>query len=247
MNKLIVAVGIACVMAVPVLAQQPQTTDSSAAAIVADCNARKFETQVEIEKDGEKRLTKLKLCAVANGDDAAWVRTLRDAKSKISAHPDISDESKMKIAAQIEAEIDKVESGKVASVAKPVEPTTPPAVAKPVAIAALPPPLPAEPRLTIRCLDSGETGEGSPCTFLQGDTRLAIRADGELASGTKLRFLRRGDARGEVALAGLRQGQTMRYRLPEQLCIGVSNTKVEIQVVSSNQIVETFGPYKLLC
>jgi hypothetical protein len=29
--------------------------------------------------------------------------------------------------------------------------------------------------------------------------------------------------------------------------MGVSNTKVEIQVVSSNQIVESFGPYKLLC
>jgi hypothetical protein len=246
MNKLYVAAAFACVISVPVLAQ-PQATDSSAAAIVADCNARKFETQVEIEKDGEKRLTKMKLCGVKNEDDAAWLRTLRDAKTKIAAHPDISDESKVKIAAQLDAEIAKVETGKGAAVSKPVELPAPPAVSKQVSVAALPAPSPAKPRLTIRCLDGGETGEGSPCTFLQGDTRLAIRADGVLAGGTKLRFLRRGDARGEVALAGLRQGQSMRYRLPEQLCIGVSNSKVEIQVINSNQILETFGPYKLLC
>jgi hypothetical protein len=116
-----------------------------------------------------------------------------------------------------------------------------------VAAATLPARPPAKPQLTISCLDSGESGEGSPCTFLQGDTRLAIHADVDLAAGTKLRFLRRGDERGEVALAGLRQGQSIRARLPEQLCVGVSNSKIEIQVVSSSQVVETFGPYKLLC
>jgi hypothetical protein len=247
MNKLIVAATFACVVAVPVLAQQPRAGDSSAAAIVADCNARKFEAQVEIEKNGEKRLTKMKLCGIKNEDDAAWLRTLQDAKAKIAAHPDISDESKMKIAAEIDGEIAKVQSGKAASVSKPVELPAPPVISKPVAAATLPARQPAKPQLTIRCLDSGETGEGSPCTFLQGDTRLAIRADGDLAGGTKLRFLRRGDARGEVALAGLRQGQSIRARLPEQLCIGVSNSKIEIQVISSSQVVETFGPYKLLC
>ena len=247
MKKLSVLAGFAGIMTVPVLAQQPQPADSSAAAIIADCNARKFETRVEFEKDGEKRVTKMKLCGVRNEDDAAWLRTLRDAKAKIAAHPDISDQSKMKIAAEIDAEIAKVEIGEAAPVSTPVAPSAPLAVITPVVVAALPAPPPAMPRLTIRCLDNGETGEGSLCTFLQGDTRLAIRADGDLASGAKLRFLRRGDARGEVALAGMRQGQSIRVRLPEQLCVGVSNSKVEIQVVSSNQAVETFGPYKLLC
>lgn len=248
MNKLIVAAGFACAMAAPVLAVQQQEGDSSAAAIVADCNARKFETRVEIEKDGEKRLTKLKLCAVKDADDASWLRTLEDARAKIAAHPDISAESKAKIAAEIDTEVAKLQGGKTASAAEPIAPpSAPPVVAKPVATAALPARTVAKPRLTIRCLDAGETGEGSPCTFLQGDTRLAIRADGDLATSTKLKFLRRGDARGELALAGLRQGQSIRSRLPEELCIGVSNSKVEIQLVSSNQVVETFGPYKLLC
>ncbi len=248
MDKLIVAAGIACAMAAPALAAQQQEGESSVAAIVADCNARKFETRVEIEKGGEKRLTKLKLCAVKDADDASWLRTLEDAKAKIAAHPDISAESKAKIAAEIDTEIAKLQGGKTTSVAVPIAPhPAPPAVAKPVIAATLPARPPARPRLTIRCLDVGETGEGSPCTFLQGDTRLAIRADGDLAGGTKLRFLRRGDARGELALAGLRQGQSIRSKLPEELCIGVSNSKVEIQLVSSNQVVETFGPYKLLC
>jgi hypothetical protein len=248
MNRLSVAAAFACVMAVPVVGQEPKATDSSAAAIVADCNARKFETSVEIEKDGEKRLTKMKLCAVGNEDDAAWVRTLRDAKAKILAHPDISVESKMKIGAQIDAEIAKLQNGKAAAVSKPVELPAPPAVIKPKVATSLPTSTPAaKPQLTIRCLDSGETGEGSPCTFLQRDTRLAIRADGDLGGNIKLRFLRRGDPRGELALAGLRHGQSIRSRLPEQLCVGVSNSKIEIQVMSSNQVVETLGPYKLLC
>jgi hypothetical protein len=247
MNNLIFSAVFVCALAVPAVAQEQKAADTDAAAIVADCNARKFETRVEIEKDGEKRLTKMKLCAVKDADDASWVRTLEDAKAKIAAHPDISDESKAKIAAEIDAEIAKLQGGQAASVSKPVELPAPVVMDKPVVTATLPPRTPAKPQLTIRCLDSGETGEGSPCTFLQGGTRLAIRADGDLAGSTKLRFLRRGDARGEVTLAGLRQGQTIRSKLPEQLCVGVSNSKVEIQVVSSNQVVETLGPYKLFC
>ena len=114
-------------------------------------------------------------------------------------------------------------------------------------MAASPTVVPARPRLTIRCLDPGDTGEGSPCTLLERDTRLIIQADDDPAGRASLRFLRRGDARGEVALAGLRRGQTIRSKLPEQLCIGVSSSKVEIQVLSSNQVVETLGPYKLRC
>lgn len=240
-----------------------QSTDTTAAAIVADCNARKFETSVEIEKDGQKRLTKLKLCSAREGDQASWVRTLEDAKAKIAAHPDISEESKAKIAAELDAEIAKNKSGDETShpmpaatapltVRQPEQPIPPPPQSKPSigaqSTTAMPSARPqTKPRFTIRCLDSGETGEGGPCSVLERNTRLAIRADESLSGVTSLRFLRRGDMRGEIVLADMRQGQSARYRLPERLCVGVSSSKVEIQIVRANKIVETLGPYRLRC
>jgi hypothetical protein len=228
----------------------PTGTDATAAAIVADCNARKFETRVEIEKDGEKRLTKLKLCAAKDADDASWVRTLEDAKGKIAAHPDISAEGKAKIAAELEPEITKVKTGKAVPVQDVVPAPLPPAPAvatTPSVVTAPPVRAPAKPRLTIRCLDFGQPGAGSPCIVLESNTRLSIRADDNLPDGVRLRFLRRGDARGELALAGMRQGQSIQARLPDKLCVGVSSSKVEIQVLSSGQVVETLGPYRLRC
>jgi hypothetical protein len=129
MSRLVVTVVLSALLAAPVLGQdvgtdpsnvaevpaenaadevKPDTAEASEAAIIADCNARKFETSVELEKDGKKRLTRMKLCSTAQSDDAAWVRTLEDAKVKISAHPDISAESKASISDQIDAEIAKV-------------------------------------------------------------------------------------------------------------------------------------------
>ncbi|MCF2515447.1 hypothetical protein LVY65_10280 [Sphingomonas sp. G124] len=240
-----------------------QSPDTTAAAIVADCGARKFETSVEIEKDGQKRLTKLKLCSAKEADQASWVRTLQDAKAKIAAHPDISQESKAKIAAELDAEIAKSLSGTDAVKSAPAVPA--PLTAQQPEQAVLPapqstPPISAPPKmatstakslskpsLSIRCLDAGEDGEGNPCMVLEKDTRLSVHADEDISSGTVLRFLRRGDMRGEVALAAMRQGQSIRYKLPERLCLGVSSSKVEIQILRSNQLVETLGPYRLRC
>lgn len=262
MNFLPVAVSVA-LATVQVATDESgvQPTDTTAAEIVADCNARKFETSVEIEKDGQKRLTRLKLCAAREGDQASWVRTLEDAKEKIAAHPDISEESKAKIAAELDAEIAKNKSGPGATHSMPVDPPIP-APQQPKQ-AVLPPPQSApptyattvaspaqslaRPHLAIRCLDAGDDGEGSSCMVLERNTRLYIRAEGDIGTGTSLRFLRRGDMRGEVTLTALRQGQIVRARLPERLCVGVSSSKVEIQVVRSNKVIETLGPYPLRC
>lgn len=250
MNKLIVAVALAGALAAPSPAEETQPAaerNPSAAAIVADCNVRKFETRVEIEKDGQKRLTKLKLCAARDADDASWVRTLEDAKAKIAAHPDISDESKAKIAAELDAEIAKIQTGPVASIPVPVAPAPPiPVETKSTPVTA-PAKAIAKPRLTVRCLDAGEIGEGSPCADLERSTRLAIRADEDLSGNTSLRFLRRGDMKGAIALAAMRQGELVRSKLPDKLCVGVSSSKVEIQILNSNQVVETLGPYRLRC
>jgi len=85
-----------------------EATDSVAAQIVADCSARKFETTAELEKDGQRRITKLKLCSVQGADEMSWVKTLEDAKSKIGANADISEQSKAKIVAELDAEIAKL-------------------------------------------------------------------------------------------------------------------------------------------
>lgn len=79
--------------------------DTPAATIVADCSARKFETSAELEKDGKKRVTKIKLCSAKDADDMAWVKTLEDAKAKIAGHSDISAESKARIETELAAEI----------------------------------------------------------------------------------------------------------------------------------------------
>ena len=261
MNGLTFAASFALLAAAPLLAQPAEPTDDQAAKIVADCSARKFESSIEIDKGGEKRLTRFKLCAVKDSDDASWVRTLKDAKAKIAAHPDISAESKASIASQLDVEIAKFESAGTApvlpSVAAPaaepaIETASPqPAPAAPAiqTLRSLPAPAPAaaKPRLTIRCLEPGEKGGGSSCSSLDRTTRLSVQADADLSSEASLRFLRRGDLRSEMALARMRQGETFRTKLPPELCAGVASTKVEIQVLGGKQVVETLGPYNLRC
>ena len=118
------------------------------------------------------------------------------------------------------------------------------------AAAASAPPLPA-PRLTLRCLATSRLSAEESCDLLERDTLMTVRADENLASGTSLRFLRRGDARGEIELPPLRSGQSRRFTLPPQLCSGVSGSRVQIEVVratgSSSQVVDTRGPFELRC
>ncbi len=276
MNKLIVAAAFASALIGPAVAQESNDEkkvvsatgaepDPAAAAIVAQCSARKFETQVEIEKDGKKRFTRMKLCAAANENEATWVKTLQDAKAKIAAHPDISEESKAKIAIELDAEIAKFKTVEAATIALPEMPPAPaspkpeysvyqplpkaPAAPTASSLAATEAPkAPAKkPRMTIKCLAPGEKGGGSSCLSLDRTTQLAIRADEDLAGGASLRFLRRGDERGEIKLAAMRQGQLIRSKLPPELCAGVASSQVEIQVMSSNQVADRLGPYKLRC
>jgi hypothetical protein len=80
---------------------------------------------------------------------------------------------------------------------------------------------------------------------------VTVRAEEDLAKGTSLRFLRRGDNRADVDLAALRRGQVQRFALPPRVCQGVTGSRVEIQVVraigSSTQVVDTRGPFDLRC
>jgi hypothetical protein len=140
--------------------------------------------------------------------------------------------------------------GPVQYSALPPLPAPLPAASAAVAAAAGPPPLPA-PRLTFRCLAMNRVSAEGPCDTLERDMVLTVRADEDVAPGTSLRFLRRGDNRAEVALVQLRRGQTQRFALPTKVCQGVAGSRVEIQIVrvagSATQVVDTRGPYELRC
>lgn len=131
----------------------------------------------------------------------------------------------------------------------PPMPAPKPAASAVVAGASVPT-LPA-PRMTFRCLATNTLGVEGPCDLLERDTLLTVRADEDLPGGTSLRFLRRGDDRGEIELPVLRRGQSRRFGLPPRLCAGVAGSRVEIQIVraakGTTQVVDTRGPFELRC
>ncbi|MCL6699720.1 hypothetical protein LZ496_13125 [Sphingomonas sp. NSE70-1] len=258
MNRLTIALALAAGAMFPALAQEKpagstiQGTDPEALKLVTDCNARKFETVVERDENGEKKSSKVKLCGKQGQTDAEWAATLKDAAAKIEANEKMPQTAKDQLTSALRAEIAKVEAGAVAlpapvaSVEQPAPQPAPP----PVIVAAKTPavaPVVKKPKLTIRCLAPGEKGTGSSCATLDRATRLSIIADADLGGEASLRFLRRGDERAKLALAPMRQGETYRSKLPPELCAGVASTKVEIQVMGSGQVVETLGPYSLRC
>lgn len=89
----------------PVVEKVVEGADTDAARLVDACTARKFETTAVIERDGAKRMTKLKLCSNPGADDMAWVKTLEGAKARVATIPDLSPESRVKIEAELDAEI----------------------------------------------------------------------------------------------------------------------------------------------
>ena len=79
---------------------------------------------------------------------------------------------------------------------------------------------------------------------------LAISAVQGLENGGTLRFLRRGEARGEALLAPMKVGQSARVRLPADLCKGITYSKVEIELFgpkATGAAAARLGPYGLLC
>jgi hypothetical protein len=115
------------------------------------------------------------------------------------------------------------------------------------------PPL-SRPRINIDCFNPAEVTGAGPCSELGRDTRVRVRAGETVPAGTSLRFVRRGDFRAEVDLAQLAAGKSIQFLLPHQVCAGVVESKVEIQVVrkagvrdSAGRVVDSMGPYLLRC
>lgn len=80
-----------------------------AVAVMAQCDAHKFETSAVVGEGANKRVTKLKLCAKAGESDAQWVVTLRQALDRLQAMDQIAAASRAQIADQLKAEIAKLE------------------------------------------------------------------------------------------------------------------------------------------
>ena len=134
---------------------------------------------------------------------------------------------------------------------KPLPPPLPPAAAAATATATYLPSLPS-PRIKVLCSTQYDPRGTEECDDLYPSTIITIRADEALAGDTSLRFLRKGDERGDVTLAALQKGQMMRVPLPRGVCTGVTRGTVEIQVMrkaptGAKQVVDALGPYDLRC
>jgi hypothetical protein len=103
------------------------------------------------------------------------------------------------------------------------------------------------PRISFACYSPGDIGGSGPCTEFDRETMLTISAQSDLAKGVALRFLRNGEQRAEVDLAQLRRGKSRRIALPRQVCQGVSDGRLDLQVVENGAEVKSDGPYALRC
>jgi hypothetical protein len=250
-------------------------------AMIANCNARMVEIPVTIIGKAGPKETKVKICGKVGQTEADWSNTLKDALNKVSSDARMSPSIKDQIVSGLKFEIAKltataearsqpqsqpaplvaptfaaplapkppVDTGRAEYSALPPMPAPLPAVTV-ATLAAVPPPLPA-PKLTFRCLSTVSVAGEGPCDMLERGMMVSVRADEDIAAGTSLRFLRRGENRAEVDLATLRRGQSQQFSLPARVCQGVSGSRVEIQVVraagSKNQVVDSRGPYELRC
>jgi len=256
------AAGLAGVAA----AQGQPAAAADAAQKFAACEGQKFEFRA-----GDERPTKITLCSEKGAGKDDLVRMFESAAARIQQLEKLPADRKSSLVAQLKAKIIEVQAG--SAVANPMPATiSKPEIGPKPEYGQLPPlPLPmrtpivaqtlpaaaivlTKPRLTFECSTPGDLSEGGPCVGFAKDTLLTIRADESLPGGTSLRFLRRGDVRAEIALAQMRKGQSRRFKLPVELCAGVTGSNIEIQVLrrgagaaGAGQMVDSRGPYQLRC
>ncbi|HEV2044744.1 MAG TPA: hypothetical protein VGR05_08705, partial [Sphingomicrobium sp.] len=238
-------------------AQTPENTIEGATpdrvAQVESCQGHKFESRIEIDPV-KRRSTRIKLCADPGGSDADWVKTLEAAIVQIEQR-NMPPVARQQLIGELESEIARfattkpapmasgatlyvTDPGAAARLAGPTEryetsvlpPLPAPKAARAAnAAASLPSQRPI--RVALKCLERGQSGAGGTCDYLESSTTLVVRAVEGLDAGGTLRFRRRGDLRGEVALAPMPAGQLARVKLPGDVCRGVSNTSVEIELL----------------
>lgn len=217
--------------------------------------------------------TKVTLCSKKDATPDDLVRMLEDAATKLERITGMAADRRIAIVEQIRTKISEIKGAAAAPPAQsavadvqavgprpqatvPVtlprpspaaETAAAPAIAPMPAQAAAGPSLAARPRLTFECSSPMDAGRGGPCSVLGRDTRLIVTARGAVAGGTVLRFVHRNQARAEVALQPMRQGQSVGMRLPSALCAGLLKSQASVQVVSGGEVVDSVGPYLLRC
>jgi hypothetical protein len=103
------------------------------------------------------------------------------------------------------------------------------------------------PKLSFACFSPGDIGGAGPCTEFDRETMLTVSAHSDVGKGVALRFLRNGEQRAEVDLTQLRPGKSLRIALPRQVCQGVGDGRLDLQVVEDGAEVKSDGPYALRC
>lgn len=109
----------AMALSFPVLASAPPsateapptaTSDQSAAQLISNCDAHKFETVVHETVDGQAQQSKVKLCGKEGQSDTDWIGTLKDAVAKVSANKGMDAAVRAQIVGALQAEITRLQS-----------------------------------------------------------------------------------------------------------------------------------------
>ncbi|MFP5328935.1 MAG: hypothetical protein ACLGHC_02190 [Alphaproteobacteria bacterium] len=248
----------------------PSAPSAPAAEVAPEVAAQKV-----LQCEGEKFVfawgagsnpTKVTLCAKKGASREETIAMLEEAASKLESNTNIAEDRRIPIVQQIRGKIAELRGVETANVA-----ATKPAVAKPVSVPGItplkpiapPPPAPPsvhaastpsssvlllpKPKLSFECYTPGDIGVGGPCVALNRETRMTVKAGEAIPAATSLRFTRNREFRAEIAIGPMRKGQTRRLMVPRQVCGGVVDTEIEIQVARGNHVVDTRGPYLMRC
>jgi hypothetical protein len=243
----------------PSQVEPPNAIDSQANPEAFDLARKKV-----VECEGEKfvfawgpgaRPTKVTLCSKKGATTEEMIELLEDSATKLENTQAIPEDRRTALVQQIRGKIAQlkgetaaaepvpapVAQAPIAAPAPPPPPASAPAPIEPTAAA----PLPAKPRLSLECMTPGEFAAGGPCVTLSRDTILTVKAGEPLLSGLSLRFVRDGETRAEVALGAMRNGQSLRFDLPREVCRGVSSGELDIDVLRGGRSLDRHGPYLL--
>lgn len=238
--------------------------------LLQNCDARKFETVIDVTVDGKPRKSKVKLCGTAGQSDADWIKTLKEAIDKTAANQRMPPAMRDQVITALNGEIGRLTGlqPKAAATASappalkpalppprqarpntlardygslPPLPATPPPPTRVLASAGVNVPMLSRPRLSLTCFVPGDLAGDGPCTGFDRDTLLIVKAGEDLPAGTSLRFVRNGDSRADVELAQLKRGKSMRVPLPREVCKGVVGGRLEIRIVRSAPAVGPTG------
>ena len=127
--------------------------------LMQSCDAHRFETVVHAAVDGEPHDSKVKLCGVEGQSDAEWIKTLRDAISKLEANKDMAAAVRNQIVTAIQTEISRlmIVGSAPPSARKTVEVDSAPALSRDYSAL---PPLPPQPE-TAEALAPAQTSQAA--------------------------------------------------------------------------------------